>query len=200
MKKFLAEVENEEKLLRSKCGDKGYEKLAELNNPKVTGFIAKCLKHCNPDSAFVRSNPEEDEEYIRERSVEIGEEKPLKEEGHTVHFDGPQDQARDKENTKFLLPPNKEIGSKFNSIDKEEGLKEIHEYLRDIMEGKEATFASFVLGQKIPNFLFLPSRLQTQPMLLIQKVSYTETDMISSKRKNSKAKKTSSNLCIRLES
>lgn len=152
MKELLPEVKNKEKLLKEKCGEEGYEKLISLNSPIVMNFVSRYLNHCNPDSAFVRANSHEDAEYIRNKSIEIGEEKPLKTKGHTVHFDGYNDQARDKENTKFLFPPGKSLGPQFNSIRKKKGLKEIRGYLKDIMEGKEAYICFFSLGPKGSRF------------------------------------------------
>ncbi len=152
MKDILPEVENKEKILREKCGEEGYKKLVNLDNPKVTDFIARHLNHCNPKKIFVRANDGEDADYIRERSIEKGEEKSLKKEGHTVHYDGFNDQARDKENTKFLFSPGKELGPQFNSIEKEKGLKEVAEYLENIMEGKEAYVCFFCLGPKKSKF------------------------------------------------
>lgn len=152
MRDILPEVENKQEILKEKCGVEGYEKLANLGNSKVTDFIARFLNHCNPETVFVRENAEEDAEYIRKRSVEKGEELPLEVRGHTVHFDGPKDQARDKENTKFLFPPEKDLGPQFNSIEKEKGLKEIKEYLKNIMEGKEAYILFLCLGPKNSRF------------------------------------------------
>ncbi len=152
IREILPEVENKEELLKEKCGEEGYERLTNLENPKVTDVIARFLKHCNPETVFVRKNTEEDTEYIRKRSLEKGEEKDLKVRDHTVHFDGPNDQARDKENTKFLFPPEKDLGPQFNSIDKEKGLKEISKYLENIMEGKEAYILFLCLGPKNSEF------------------------------------------------
>ncbi|KXA95832.1 phosphoenolpyruvate carboxykinase [candidate division MSBL1 archaeon SCGC-AAA259E19] len=152
MRDLLPRTKNKEKLLKDKCKQDGFCKLENLNNPKVTDFIARYLEHCNPDSAFVRTDSQKDVEYIRKRSIEKGEERQLEMDGHTVHFDGYNDQARDKENTKFLLPPDKEIGRQFNSINKEKGLKEIRKYLENIMKGKEAYICFFCLGPKNSKF------------------------------------------------
>ncbi len=132
-------------LLRGKCDQKSYEKLMQLNNPKLHSFIAKYVKHCNPASVFVCTDAEEDAEYIRNKAIENGEEKRLATTGHTIHYDGYSDQARDKGNTRYLLPPGTDIGP-LNAVDKEEGLKEIHEILKDIMEGKEVFICFFCLG------------------------------------------------------
>lgn len=133
------------KLLKAKCGKKNYEKLLALKNPSLMDFVARYVKHCNPDSVFVRTDSVEDAQYIRDRALEFGEEKRLKIEGHTIHFDGFFDQGRDKERTKYLLSPRTDLGL-LNAIDREEGLKEIHEILKNIMEGKEMFVCFFYLG------------------------------------------------------
>ncbi|MBU4267092.1 MAG: phosphoenolpyruvate carboxykinase (GTP) [Candidatus Altiarchaeales archaeon] len=134
------------KLLKSKCGIENYEKLMALNNPALNEFVVEYVKHCNPASVFVRTDSLEDARYIRNKALENGEEKKLATEGHTAHFDGYYDQARDKENTKYLLPPDVNLGPNVNAIDREEGLREVHEYSKNIMEGKEMYVCFFCLG------------------------------------------------------
>lgn len=135
-----------EELLRTKCGRKGYQKLVELNNMKLHDFIGKYVEHCNPASIFIRTDSAEDAQYIRDKAIENGEEEKLVLEGHTVHFDGYYDQARDKDNTRLLLPSSVDLGSSINSMDRDEGLLEIHKYMKNIMEGKEAYICFFCLG------------------------------------------------------
>jgi len=133
-------------LLKAKCGEKNYQKLMELANPPLHDFLAKYIQHCNPASVFVRTDALEDAQYIRNKAIENEEERELAISGHTIHFDGYYDQARDKENTKYLLPPSIDLGSNINAIDKEKGLQEIHQYLKNIMQGKEAYVCFFCLG------------------------------------------------------
>lgn len=133
-------------LLRTKCGREGYQKLVELNNVNLHDFIGKYVEHCNPASIFVRADSAEDAQYIRKKAIENGEEGKLALEGHTVHFDGYYDQARDKDKTRLLLPSNVYLGSSINSMDRDEGLVEIHKCLKNIMEGKEVYICFFCLG------------------------------------------------------
>ncbi|HDZ50039.1 MAG TPA: phosphoenolpyruvate carboxykinase (GTP), partial [Candidatus Aerophobetes bacterium] len=105
-------------LLRTKCGREGYQKLGELNNVKLHDFIGKYVEHCSPASIFVRTDSAEDAQYIRDKAIENGEEKKLALQGHTVHFDGYYDQARDKDKTRLLLPSNVDLGSSINSMDR----------------------------------------------------------------------------------
>ncbi len=131
--------------LKSRLDPQHFQKLAKINNPKLHEFIAKYVKLCNPSKIYVCDDSPEDEEYVRRKAIEYGEERPLAIEGHTVHFDNYYDQARDKKNTKILIPGGKELPF-INTMDREKGLQEIHELMKDIMKGKELFICFFVLG------------------------------------------------------
>ena len=133
-------------LLKTKCGQENYQKLACLNNPALLNFIGEYTEICNPASVFVRADSPQDAQYIRNKAKETGEEKQLAIEGHSVHFDGAYDQARDKKNTKFLLLKEENLGADINSIEREKGLKEIRDLLKNIMAGKEMFVSFFCLG------------------------------------------------------
>ncbi len=134
------------KLLKAKCGKENYEKLLALKNPSLVDFVIKYVALCNPERVFVCNDSEEDIRYIREEAIRTGEEKKLAIDDHTVHFDGYYDQARDKENTKFLLSKGVDLGPDINAMDREEGLKEIHDILKDIMQGHQLYISFFSLG------------------------------------------------------
>ena len=134
------------KLLKAKCGSENYRKLADLNNPQLEAFIAEYVELCNPGSVFVRTDSPEDIHYIREKTIELKEENRLSIDGHTVHFDGYFDQARDKENTRFLVSGGMDLGSDINSVEREEGLREIRTLAKNIMEGKELFVLFLCLG------------------------------------------------------
>jgi len=133
-------------LLKEKCGVDNYKKLEQLSNGKVMEFVAKYAKLFNPDSIFVRTDSKEDAEYIRKKAIENKEELPLATDGHTVHFDGYFDQARDKANTKYLLRPDEVLGSDIKFVSREEGLSEIHKLFENAMKGKEMYVCFYCLG------------------------------------------------------
>ena len=132
--------------VKQKCGLENYQKLLDLNNEALLSFIAKYINHLNPDKVYVCNDSKEDAQYIRNKAITIGEEKALAIKGHTIHYDGFFDQARDKGQTKYLLPKDADLGESINSIDKETGLAEIHDFLKNIMVGKEAFVLFFCLG------------------------------------------------------
>ncbi|MEN3045861.1 MAG: phosphoenolpyruvate carboxykinase domain-containing protein, partial [Candidatus Hydrothermales bacterium] len=132
--------------LREKFIKDGYEKLMAIKNREVHEFVQKYIELCNPDKVYVHTGTEEDIKYIREKAIEDGEEIKLKTEGHTIHFDGYYDQARDRKNTKFLLPPGVDYGKYIEWMDREKGLAEIHELMKDIMKGKHLYVCFYNLG------------------------------------------------------
>ncbi len=133
-------------ILRTRLDEENFQKLMRVNNPKLHQFIAKYIEICNPSKVFVRTDSEEDIQYIREAAIRNREEAKLATKGHTIHFDGYYDQARDKERTKFLVPRGVNLGPEINTIDREKGIKEIHDILKNIMDGHELYVLFFCLG------------------------------------------------------
>ncbi|MDK2853608.1 MAG: phosphoenolpyruvate carboxykinase [Thermococcaceae archaeon] len=133
--------------LKNRLDPEQFEKIKAIDNPELHEFLAKYIDLLNPAKVFVCTDSKEDEEYVRRKAIEYGEEKPLAMDGHTVHYDGYYDQARDKARTKILVPKGVEIPF-VNTMDREEGLKEIHEIMKDIAKGKELFVCFFVLGPK----------------------------------------------------
>jgi len=139
-------------VLRANMKESHYEKLMRLHNPKLHRFVAEAIGLCRPDSVFVCTDSPEDIRYIREMAIKTGEETPLATEGHTVHFDGINDQARDKGATRYLLPPGVDLGANLNSIDKAEGLAEVKGFLAGSMAGRQMLVRFFSLGPTLSDF------------------------------------------------
>ncbi len=142
-------------IVKNRLNDKNWAKIEKLDNPAVIEFIGEYIDLCNPESVFVRGDTEEDFEYIRKKAVELGEEKQLATQGHTAHFDGFYDQARDKKNTRYLVESADQVPKHTNSVQKDEGLKEIKSYLKDIAKGKEIIVGFFCLGPVDSEFSIL---------------------------------------------
>ena len=138
--------------LKERLDGEQYEKIANIKNKELHKFLAKYIELCNPSKIFVATDSEDDELYVRNSAIVHGEEKLLKMPGHTVHFDNYYDQARDKEHT-YILTPHGEKLPYLKTMKREEGLKEIHELLKDIMKGKELFILFFSLGPKNSPFM-----------------------------------------------
>jgi phosphoenolpyruvate carboxykinase (GTP) len=122
------------------------EKLKNLNNEHIIAKVQEAIKLCKPAKVTVISDSKEDINYVRELALGIGEEKKLKMEGHTIHFDGYYDQGRDKPHTKYLLSKEVNWGLGVNYIEKDKGIKEVNSFLDGSMAGKEMLVRFFSLG------------------------------------------------------
>ena len=145
-------MDNYMELLEKRLEKDQLEKLLAIKNPTLHQFVAKFIEHLNPSKVFVGTDSEEDIDYVRESAIRLGEERKLKIKGHTVHFDGYYDQARDKKNTKFLLPKGVDLGKNINYVDRDEGLKEIYDIMKNIMEGHELFVRFYCLGPLYSEF------------------------------------------------
>ena len=137
-----------------------FDKLKALNNDKAISIVNEFVDLCSPSKVTVITDSIEDIEYCRRRAIEIGEEAELEIKGHTIHFDGffsmsNHDQARDKTNTKVLIPKGQFHPPAINTIEREEGLKEILEIMKGCMEGNECLIRFFCLGPKNSKFSIL---------------------------------------------
>ncbi|MBD3187319.1 phosphoenolpyruvate carboxykinase (GTP) [Candidatus Bathyarchaeota archaeon] len=126
--------------------DKELEKLKALNNQHVIDIMNEYVSLLKPEKVTVITDDDEDIAYVRQRAIDLGEEIPLKMEGHTVHYDGYHDQARDKGNTKVLITEDMEMSERINSMEREAGLKEVLGIMDGAMKGKEAIVRFFALG------------------------------------------------------
>jgi len=123
-----------------------YDKLMALKNDKLHAFIADAIDLCNPDSVFVCSDDAADIAYVRKQAVALGEEKPLTTEGHTYHFDGYHDQGRDKGSTKYLVPAGVDLGKRLSTMEKNAGIAEVRDFMKNVMQGRQMIVRFFCLG------------------------------------------------------
>lgn len=110
-------------------------------------FIAKASDLCHPERIFICSDSAEDLAHIQQQAVATGEEKAiLMLPGHTVHFDGVDDQGRDRQATKYLVPRGISLSKALNQIDRQEGLAEVRGFLKDSMIGRTMIVRFVSLG------------------------------------------------------
>jgi len=139
-------MSNLNEFLKEKLTTENYSRLTALDNPKMHEFIADAIELTGAASVSVFTDSEEDRTYIRKLAIKNGEEIALDVDGHTCHFDGYNDQARDKARTKYLLPAGSDLGASLNSVEKQAGVEEVRSFLKDSMVGREMLVCFFCLG------------------------------------------------------
>ncbi len=133
-------------ILESRLDEKDLKKLMAINNQSVLAFVADAIELCNPGSVWVSSDSPEDVEYNRRMAATVKEEKPLKVQGHTIHFDGMHDQGRDREVTKYLVPGDQTLSKALNQIARDDGLEEVRDLLKDSMKDRIMIVRFLTLG------------------------------------------------------
>ena len=128
----LAEAQN---VLKENLDEINLNKLSPITNSDALIKIANSIVHCKPDSVFVNTGSEEDVEWIRQYSLEKGEERLLAKEGHTIHFDLPQDQARLVNQTFYIINEGENMSSLAKAILRDEGTDYVRTYMDGIMKG-----------------------------------------------------------------
>ncbi|KON34534.1 MAG: phosphoenolpyruvate carboxykinase [miscellaneous Crenarchaeota group-6 archaeon AD8-1] len=145
--------------LKIKLTQADYKKLCAIEHPKVHEFIAKSSDLCHAKSIFICSDDPKDIAYIRQQAITRGEETDiLKIKGHTVHFDGINDQGRDRKATKYLVPRDISFSKALNQIDRQKGLSEVKNLLMDSMKDRTMIVRFISLGP--PNSVFTIPGLQ----------------------------------------
>lgn len=158
-------------------------KLERLNNEAVMEFVARFVRHCRPDKVFVATDSAEDIDFIRRSAIADGEEGPLAISGHTYHFDSATDQARDRKNTRLLLPKGMELGPQFETLDRDEGLADVLARMDGIMQGHTLYVRFFSLGPVGSAFSNLAVQLTDSAYVahnedLLYRVAYDEFERL----------------------
>jgi phosphoenolpyruvate carboxykinase (GTP) len=134
------------KILESRLDDSSLQKLDALDNGPLDELVSDAILKFQPDSVFVSTGSPEDLQYVRTQAIRRGEERPLILPGHTIHYDGYEDQGRDPANTKFLVSEGTSLGPALNSVEREEGLNDINQIMNRIMRGREMIVSFYSLG------------------------------------------------------
>ncbi len=141
-------MNNHMSTLESFLTDANLRKILTIPNQSVHKFIADAIELCNPMKVFVCDDSRMDVEYIRRTAIARGEETPLAIPTHTVHFDGLHDQARDREQTVYLVPKGESLGEHLLQMSREEGLELARKRLTGSMENKKMVVRFFCLGPR----------------------------------------------------
>lgn len=107
------------------------KRLSAIKNEEALLKVANAIAMCDPALVYVHTGSEEDRANVRRMSLEKGEEKPLAVDGHTIHFDLPEDQGRMVDQTFYIVNEDEKV----SSLAKKELRDVSHAYMRDNMRG-----------------------------------------------------------------
>ena len=134
------------KLFEKIMDTKNLQRINEITNTEVLIKIANAIAMCRPDSVFVNTGSDADRQFIRDLSLEKGEEAKLPMEGHTIHFDLKEEQGRIIDRTYYFTNPDDLVSSLANKLDRAEALEDIRGKMVGIMSGKIMIVGFYIRG------------------------------------------------------
>lgn len=140
------EYQAADKYLESVLTAEHLTRIQKIKNTEVIIKIANAIAMCGPDDIFVNTGSEEDRQFIRELSLEKGEEGPLAMSRHTIHFDLPEEQGRIIDRTYYIANEDEKISSLANRMDRVDAIAEVRDKMVRIMKGKTMIIGFYVRG------------------------------------------------------
>ena len=135
-----------DKLFAEKVEAAQLAKLNKIKNEAARLKIANAIVLCEPDRVFVNTASNEDRQFIRDLSLEKGEEKTLPMEGHTIHFDLKEEQGRIIDRTFYISNEGEEVNSLAKKKDRNEAFEDIKDKMTGIMHGKIMMIGFYLRG------------------------------------------------------
>ncbi len=139
-------IDEARKLFAAKLDARNFSKLERIQNEDVRLKIANAIAMCRPRTVFVHTGSEEDRQFVRELALQNGEEKKLPMEGHTVHFDLPDEQGRIIDRTFYIVNPGETVSSLAKKMGRSAALEEIREKMQGIMRGMTLVVGFYMRG------------------------------------------------------
>lgn len=133
-------------LILSKCDKANQAKIQTIKNKDLLDKIANRIELCNPKDLFIHTGSDADRDYVKQMSLEVGEEKPLAMEGHTIHFDPAAEQGRIVKQTFAIEDEGQYTSSLANAMPRTEADTLINTNMKNIMDGKTMIIGFYIRG------------------------------------------------------
>ncbi len=142
----VTSAQDAKKIFTQRMDSVQLDRILKIQNPDILKRIANAIVICNPDTIFINTGSQEDQNFIRNLALETGEESPLAMENHTIHFDLPGEQGRIVDRTFYIANPEDHISSLANRMNRENALEDIRSNMTDIMKGKTMMVGFYMRG------------------------------------------------------
>jgi phosphoenolpyruvate carboxykinase (GTP) len=139
-------LEAAQDILKARMDAANQAKLKQIKNPAILKKMANAVVLCEPDAVFIATGSEADRQFIRELSLEKGEESKLAMEGHTIHYDLKEEQGRIIDRTFYIHNEGEEVNSLAKKMDRAEAREDIRGKMAGIMKGKVMMVGFYMRG------------------------------------------------------
>jgi phosphoenolpyruvate carboxykinase (GTP) len=133
-------------LFVKKMDTKNLDKIRRIKNAEAILKIANSIVMCEPDALFINTGSEADKKYIKDLSLQKGEEAKLPMKDHTIHFDLKDEQGRIVDRTFYIANEGEKISSLANKKLRAEAMQEIRNIMVGIMRDKIMIVGFYMRG------------------------------------------------------
>ena len=138
--------ESAQKLIEERLDATNLSKLSLIKNASILRKIANAIVLCDPDRVFINTASDEDRQFIRDLSIEKGEESKLPMDGHTIHYDLKDEQGRIIDRTFYIHNEGEEVNTLAKLKDRSDAFKDIQDKMTGIMRGKTMMIGFYLRG------------------------------------------------------
>ena len=142
----VSTIEEAKRVIEARLDADNLKKLSPIKNESALIKIANAISLCEPDAVFVDTGSDADVQWVREYSLRKSEEKKLAKEGHTIHFDLPQDQARLVNQTYYIVNEDEKTSALAKAYPRAEALEYVRTHMKGIMKGMTMMVGFFSRG------------------------------------------------------
>jgi phosphoenolpyruvate carboxykinase (GTP) len=121
-------------------------KIDALENPKVIQILNFAINLMQPEAVQILTDDPQNRKIVRDNALKYHEETTLTMPGHTLHYDGYNDQGRDREHTAVLLPAGQSLSRGLTFYERESSLKEVFDLMKGAMKGRTMIVRFYSLG------------------------------------------------------
>lgn len=129
-------IEEAQEVFKKKMDDVNLSKINAIKTEEALLKIANAIVIGDPDKVIIVDGSKEVYDFIRQYALEKGEEEKLAIEGHTVHFDLPEEQGRLINQTFYIVDEDEKISSMAKKEPRDVSMQYIKENFTGIMKGK----------------------------------------------------------------
>jgi phosphoenolpyruvate carboxykinase (GTP) len=133
-------------LLERNLDEDTLAKLEKIKTEAALIKIANAIAMVQPDKVWVNTGSDADREWMRKASIEKGEEAPLAMEGHTIHFDLPEEQGRIVDRTFYIVNEDEKTSALAKRIARKEAHEHVAKWMHGIGKGKTLYVGFFNRG------------------------------------------------------
>ena len=139
-------ADSAQKLVEDRLDATNFSKLSRIKNEAVLRKIANAIVLCDPDSVFINTGSDEDRQFVKDLSIEKGEESKLPMDNHTIHFDLKEEQGRIIDRTFYIHNEEEEVNSLAKLMSRAEALQDIQDKMTGIMRQKTMIIGFYLRG------------------------------------------------------